>query len=333
MTRNCARLALLLAAVLSLAACTCCAGRYDPNVQAKDRPYGYWNYVQTSLDEFWWTEVVRLAQARKEAGDGSGTTVAIVGTGILRPHEDLATVDPGEVTCDSATDTIDENGHGTQLAGIVAGRDPGHATRGMAPGATLIPIRVDCGATSAASLTKGVDAAIARNPDVILIAIGGYPGGDPEVPTFLLNRVSGRPDILFVIASAWDGTYFKFPDWTKPDNALVVAAMTLDADEKDARTLAAPRVEIPYTTRRGDIWAPGREIATADIEYQTILWLGHSQFLMHGTSPAAAIVAGCAALVKKHTGASGKDLKDRLVKKSDNVQNLGPRLNCFKAVS
>ena len=216
MTRSCVRLVSLLAVVLSLAACTCCAARYTPKVDAKGEASYYWNYVETSLEPFWWTDIVHLAEARAKAGDGAGTTVAIVGTGILRTHEDLGTVDPGEATCGSPTETTDQNGHGTQLAGIVAGKDPGFATRGMAPGTTLIPIRVDCGSLSAESLTRGVDAAIARKPDVILIAIGGYPGGAPDVSTFLLDRVSRNTDILFVIASAWDGTHYAFPEWTKP---------------------------------------------------------------------------------------------------------------------
>ena len=55
-----------------------------------------------------------------------------------------------------------QNGHGTQLAGIAAGKDPGRATRGVAPAARLIPIKVSCGLVTADALTKGVDRAIAE---------------------------------------------------------------------------------------------------------------------------------------------------------------------------
>jgi hypothetical protein len=180
-----------------------------------------------------------------------------------------------------------------------------------------------------------VDAAIARNPDVILIAIGGYPNPPPDVDDFMQQRVTKYDKILFVVASAWDGTNFRPPDWTRAANALLVAAMTWDADAKDRR-LADENKEIAYTTRRGDIWAPGRGIGTADIEPPGAT--RHDQFLMHGTSPAAAIVAGCAALVKSKSGSNtpGAELKDKLTKAAEEKPSIGPppniRLNCGKAV-
>jgi hypothetical protein len=111
--------------------------------------------------------------------------------------------------------------------------------------------------------------------------------------------------------------------------------MTLDADEKDRRKVVDR--EIPYGARRGDIWAPGSEVGTADIEppNSTI----HDQFLMNGTSPAAAAVAGCAALVKSKskTGTGGAALKSALLSGAEQKPDLGPapngRLNCANSVS
>jgi subtilisin family serine protease len=242
---------------------------------------------------------------------------------------------PGEATCGKTpADTDDKNGHGTQLAGIAVGRDPGHATRGVAPDAVLVPIKIDCGLVSAESLTKGIDAAIKRKPDVILLAIGGYPAGPPDVATFMQSRVSANPGILFVVASVWDGIHYVFPKWTRADNALVVAAMTLDA-QMGARDKVDRTKEIPYSARRGDIWAPGRNVATADIELPPGSTM-HSQYFMHGTSPAAGIVAGCAALVKGKTGASGAALRNALVSKADPKPDLGAtsngRVNCNQAL-
>ena len=318
------RVVVLAAAVLLLAACA---------APTRDHRYGNWSYVDTKLDPFWWADLIALGDARTKAGTGAGATVAIVGTGILTGHEDIAVVSPGEATCGSnPTHTDDTNGHGTQLAGIAVGRDPGHATRGVAPGATVIPIKIDCGVVSAAALTKGVDAAIVRKPHVILIAIGGYPA--PDVSTFMSNRVTGNPGILFVIASAWDGgTQYPFPAWTQVDNAIVVAAMTLDADKND-KTKTNKNAEIPYSERRGHIWAPGRNVGTADIEKESSTT--HGQFLMNGTSPAAAVVAGCAALVSSKTGIAGAALRSALIAGAEPKPDLGStnnrRLNCAGAL-
>ena len=321
------RIATLVAVVLCLAACA--------TSPAGER-YGRWSYVQTPIDDadpaYWWTTLVGVPGAQSNApGLGAGATVAIVGTGVLKGHEDLEVVLPGVATCGSQDTNDEDNGHGTQLAGIAVGRQNGKSTRGVAPKAALLPIKVDCAVVTADALTKGVDAAIALKPNVILMAFGGYPSGVPE---FMLKRVTDNPEILFVIASAWDGTHYPYPPWTRVKNVLVVAAMTLDASAQDIRKID-PKKEIPYSTRRGDIWAPGRSVGTADIAPDPAA-NPHDQFLMHGTSPASAIVAGCAALVASKTGAKGAALRDALVDKADNNSDLGPapngRLNCAKAV-
>jgi hypothetical protein len=344
MTRHCVRVLALAAAIVVLGACAKCP-RCVPSPPPKEtketQSQRNWTSRDTKLDPFWWNGLVNVPAAQKTFGAGTGATVAIVGTGVLNGHEDLPTVVPGTATCGSKpNDTDDKNGHGTQLAGIVAGRSqagtiPGpkpHATDGVAPAVKLIPIKVDCGVVSADPLKNGVDAAIASNADVILIAIGGYPYGPSDFGTFMLGRVNANPRILFVVASVWDGIgEYAFPGWTQAPNALLVAAMTLDAAPGDPRTLS--KTEIPYTARRGNIWAPGRMVGTADIEPEPPPSTFHAQFLMHGTSPAAAIVAGCAALVKAKTGKAGADLKRALLAGSPGNSGLGQppnngRLNC-----
>lgn len=321
------RRVMAFAAVLLLAGCA---------APASAPRYGYWSYVHTPLPAFWWHARVDVPGAQAKAGTGAGASVAIIGTGVRKGHEELPTVVPGHSVC-TPPDTQDENGHGTQLAGIVAGRDS-TVTRGVAPRVAVIPIKVDCGVVSARGLIQGVDEAIKRTPDIILIAIGGYPAseaGTPDVFSELLHRVTKNAQILFVVASAWDGTYYAFPPWTTADNALLVAAMTLDADPRD-RTRVRTDKEIPYSARRGAIWAPGRAVETASIETDPGSQK-YSQFLMHGTSPAAAIVAGCAALVKSKTRVGGVALKQALLRAAEPKPDLGStpdngRLNCAAAI-
>jgi subtilisin family serine protease len=309
-----------------------------------------WSYVNTRLDPFWWYALVDVPTARQKAGVGANRTVAIVDTGVLGGHEDLAKVGPGVATCGSnPTDATDRNGHGTQLAGIALGRDPGAATRGIAPGAGLLPIKVDCGLVSADSLARGVQRAVESRPDVVLLALGSYPTTTPDVEKVLADRIAASPDILFVIASIWDGSaQFPFPAWTRRDNAIVVAAMTLDDHKR----------EVPFSAKRGDIWAPGRDVQTASIEAAAtgpgdrgspavseipgtrqergLAMRAHEPYFMQGTSAASAIVAGCAALVKERTGQAGAVLKKTLLTAAEPRPTLGPsdngRLNCGKAL-
>lgn len=303
-----------------------------------------WSYVNTKIASWWWYKLLELDAIHKRA-KGAGKTIAIVDTGVLPAHQDLAKILPGTATCgNDPKDTTDRNGHGTQLAGIALGKDPGPdivaglpvITRGVAPAAGLIPIKIDCGLVSADALVTGVKEAIKKKPDIILIALGGYPAGPPDVNASLkdLVHIDGK-DILFVVASVWDDSAYPFPDWTrrdernKVDNVIIAAAMTL-VDE----------VEVPYNYRQvGDLWAPGRDVDTAGIDTisNPIDPKGpalQAPFSMQGTSASSAIVAGCAALVKEKAGYSGAILKAVLVATA--VTKPGPpsngRLDCNAAV-
>jgi subtilisin family serine protease len=315
-----------------------------PEVERKGKART-WSYVDTKIASWWWYKLLELDAIHKRA-KGTGKTIAIVDTGVLRAHQDLATILPGIATCGrDPANTLDTNGHGTQLAGIALGKDPGPdfdprlpvITRGVAPAAGLIPIKIDCGLVSADALVKGVKEAISKKPDIILLALGGYPAGQSDVNASLTDLVGkdGR-DILFVVASVWDDDAYPFPGWTRPDsakgkvdNVIIVAAMTL-----------VNEVEVPYNDRQvGDLWAPGRDVDTADIDTipNPIDPKGprlQAPFSMQGTSAASAIVAGCAALVKEKTTYAGAKLKAILVATALTKPEIpsNGRLDCNKAV-
>lgn len=313
---------LVLTAIALAAVLPACATTPMP-----EAPVQTWSYVETRLPPFWWVALVDLGGARARGATGTGRRIAILDTGILTGHEDLANVASGIAVCGpNSADTTDTNGHGTQLAGIAAGKDPGRATRGVAPAAQMIPIKMSCGLVTADALAKGIDRAIAEKPDVVLLAPGGYPAGAPDVAAFLRDRIGKNPDILFVVASVWDGSVYPFPEWTRLDNVLVVAAMTLDG----------ARDEVRYSERAGDVWAPGRDVETADIAPDPANPSLHAPYMMQGTSAASAIVAGCAALVKERTGQTGGRLKAALVQAAEPKSGLGAsnnrRLSCGKAI-
>ena len=117
---------------------------YDP---ATD-PYSMSNTTSWTGAAAWW-----------QAGyTGAGVDVAVIDTGV-NPVEGLAT--PGKIvygpdlSLESQADAfrnLDTNGHGTFMAGLIAGRDsalqqpyaaaPASAYRGMAPDARIVSIKV-----------------------------------------------------------------------------------------------------------------------------------------------------------------------------------------------
>src|SRR5918993_673706 len=81
--------------------------------------------------------------------DGSGITVAIIDSGIMPSHDDLAGPNGPRVLAfvdyvNGRTLPYDDYGHGTHVAGIAAGNgfDSGGARTGIAPAANLVALKV-----------------------------------------------------------------------------------------------------------------------------------------------------------------------------------------------
>lgn len=111
------------------------------------------------------------------AGGGRGVVVAIVDTGIAAVPDLVGTALAEGVSLVAAeADAVDGNGHGTHVAGTVAqATDNGTGTAGIAPGATLLPIKVldRRGSGTSEGVAAGIDAAVDRGARVINLSLGG----------------------------------------------------------------------------------------------------------------------------------------------------------------
>ncbi|MDJ0459503.1 S8 family serine peptidase [Arthrobacter sp. NQ7] len=106
---------------------------------------------------------------------GAGVTAYVVDTGILAAHTDFGgRVAAGWTAVADGNGTTDCNGHGTHVAGTVAG-----ATYGIAKSATLVPVRVlDCsGSGYNSDVVAGLDWIAANHaagtPAVANLSLGG----------------------------------------------------------------------------------------------------------------------------------------------------------------
>jgi subtilisin len=87
------------------------------------------------------TGVSRIeAAAAGTVRDSSGVAVAVLDTGIDLAHPDLNA--QNGVNCVGPGPALDNNGHGTQVAGVIGARNNGAGVVGVAPGTKLVSVKV-----------------------------------------------------------------------------------------------------------------------------------------------------------------------------------------------
>jgi hypothetical protein len=231
-------------------------------------------------------------RAEDFADGGQSTLVAVVDSGITEVAAGLLkTIVPGYSAISRDSQTLDLDGHGTAVAGIIAQ---------LAPGATLLPVKVTKGDVGHRSkFINGVVFALQKSAKVINISIG-----IDEQALVQIREAAGNElfsSALLVIAAGNDGHYverFK-SNW---DNVIIVGATTLEQRPRlTSYSAHGPGVDIAAP-------AGGAEdgITTFDLK------MNLRKF--NGTSGAAPVVSAIAALVaRKYPLASGADLKRKIL--------------------
>ncbi|MBS3158818.1 S8 family serine peptidase [Candidatus Woesearchaeota archaeon] len=134
--------------------------------------------------------------------NGSGVKIAVLDTGINPSHPMLN----GKVIHEKSfitKDTMDYLGHGTHVAGIIAGtKEFGGEYRGIAPGAELINIKVldDAGIGSDIGVIAAINYAVEQGADIISISFGGK-YSDPESPINLAIKGAVEQGVTVVVPS------------------------------------------------------------------------------------------------------------------------------------
>ncbi len=142
-------------------------------------------------------------------GDGAGVKVGVVDTGVSR-HPDLRLKRARNVVRgEPANDADDEVGHGTHVAGIIAGRGkPGQGMRGVAPAAELHAYRVfgkGEGTATSFNVAKAIRQAVDDGCDLINLSLGGA----EEVPE--VWREIQRARAMGVVCVAATGNDYRAP--------------------------------------------------------------------------------------------------------------------------
>lgn len=215
--------------------------------------------------------------------NGTGATVAVVDTGVRADHPDLAgAVGEGWDYWDDDADPSDEHGHGTHVAGIIAARAGNDAgVVGIAPNSTVMPLRV-LNATGRGLTSLEIQAFAHAAESGVKVVNASFGSGTYSASEDLV--IHQHPETLFVVAAGNDTANLDlhptYPCSLNYDNVLCVGASTV-AD--------LPASFSNYGAASVDLFAPGENIAST--------WLDGGYALDSGTSMAAPLVAGTAALV------------------------------------
>lgn len=299
-----------------------------PSVQTTRTPKGdsirarqYW-LTEYGISDLW------------DQATGKGVTVAVIDTGVDGTHQDLKkNVSPGY---DASTGTTKSKGwtglglepeHGTLVASIIAGHghndgttpsnpgEPGASAGmlGVAPEATILPVSLEMGTAEAGTrsideqIPDAVQWAVDQGADIINLSVGSdkttWPQSWDEAFTYAEEKG------VVIIASAGNrgaGLTQVGAPATMPGVLTVggVDKNQVASDESSSQGISIA-VAAPAESMIGAI--PGNKYAT---------W--------SGTSAAAPIVAGVAALImEKYPDLTGNQVIERIISSADDAGDKG----------
>ncbi|MEV6495788.1 S8 family serine peptidase, partial [Actinoplanes sp. NPDC051633] len=254
-------------------------------------------------DRQWHLGALDIVAAHK-VSKGAGVVIGLVDTGVQADHRDLAgAVLAGSDTYPNATGDgrNDSDGHGTELAGLIAGRGHGgnSGILGIAPAAKILPVRAPVGTLSSAEfLAAGIDEAVARKVGVINMSFGS---NDEEVLHEAIRKAKAADIVLVGGVGNKSGSVSDEEGTDSPFPGKYPEVLTVGATDRQGRI-----ADFSVTGPQVDVVAPGVDLATTGIGET-----GYS--LVSGTSDSTAIVSGVAALVRaEHPDLSAAEVVHRI---------------------
>jgi subtilisin family serine protease len=265
---------------------------------------------------------------------GAGQVVAVIDTGVDLSHPDLqGQFVPGYDFVDNDSNPVDENGHGTLIAGIIAavtGNSIGVAS--VAPNVKVMPVRVlgSDGSGSSTAVSEGITWAVQHGATVVNLSLAQETGANnvpllrsPAVDAAI--KAAARAGAVVVVAagnSSTGGSNQTAYDATTPGVIVVGASVKNDkpaaySDHGSGLDLLAPG--------GGSSTDPTANGCTQDQSIVSTWWNPSTKRSSYGggcgTSMSVAFVSGVAALLRSR-GYDNAAAVDRIEHTADDI---GPK--------
>ncbi|MCB9731964.1 MAG: S8 family serine peptidase [Deltaproteobacteria bacterium] len=253
------------------------------------------------------------------ADRGASVAVAVLDTGVS-PVSSLARLDlaAGANFIDPSAPPLDDNGHGTQMASLIAGSG---SLWGVAPGARVVPVKVldhDRVGSEAALIDGLLHAAATDGVAVVSMSLTFPPDYRPSPALADAVAEVDRAGITMVAAAGNDGVDQVGYPAHFPQVIAVGAARLARADDG---ALGVVTAEYSNRGHALDVVAPGGDLGRDEdqdghpdgilVEGPPTAAAPSGLFLTAGTSPATAQVAGAVALLRD-AGVPAADVRDHL---------------------
>ena len=317
----------------------------DGTVQLLDKEFGQIDYEHDfdislphllstiGADEFW-----------DEGYTGEGIDVALIDSGVVaveglsRSGKVLYGPDLSFESQSPELQYLDTYGHGTHMAGIIAGHDKGGPSRpesieddvftGVAPNARIVSLKVGAydGAVDVSQILAAIDWVVQHKNDKGLnVRVLNLSFGTDSTQRSSLDPISHaveqawKSGIVVVVAAGNDGNFAPLRDPAFNPYVIAVGATDTHGTNTNSDDEVATFSNCVDRGRTVDLVAPGVSIVSlrnpgsyADVTFPKAR-VGARFFKGTGTSQAAAVVSGAAALVlSKYPDATPDQVKELL---------------------
>lgn len=319
------------------------------------------NGVDPLESQQWSMQQIHAPQAHGRQAGREAVQVGIVDTGIDGNHQDFVLNGQSNVDCQRGADftfqgpgigsplaCVDNNFHGTHVAGIVAARRNGIGVAGVAPNVTLVPIKV-CDGDGHCYVSDAVEG----------ITYAGDLGLDVINMSFYVDNDTFQESTQFKCQSdptqrAYREAVVRALAYARHEGVSLIAALGNDDTDlahppggKKCKAVPAQAKDVTGTAALGpssekssysnwgagwaDVSAPGGNGTTADCTTTILSTLpGNAYGCIQGTSMASPHTTGLAALIVSQFGradASGWSLAPNKVTKKlvKTVVDIGTR--------